>query len=64
MGVSLSLGSVSRMLSANGVGGQQGSSGAAFPVAPGEELGTVPGESRVCSHGLGFLLGPTAELSI
>ena len=64
MSVSLSRVGLSHTLSANGVGGQRGSSGAAFPVAPGEELGTVPGESRVCSHGLGFLLGPTAELSI
>ena len=64
MGVSLSLGSVSRTLSANGVGGQQGSSGAAFPVAPGEEHVAVPGENRARRQGFIFLLGPWAELSI
>ena len=67
MGAGLSRVGLSLTLSFNGAGGRRGSSGAAFPVAPEEELGGgggVPRESRVCSQGFIFLLGPLAELSI
>ena len=43
--------SVSLALSMSGAGGQRGSYEAAFPVAPGEELVVVPGESLVRSRG-------------